>query len=143
MSDSCPLHLVDGREGGGGESAKCLVQLDLHLVSAQCWSSPWGVHSCVKQAADTDKHVQSLKQNMFHGNNTDSKDPDLPNGLFQERRWLTQAHRCQESREQRMLVWEDRREKVCVPCQGSAEHVSQDIHTVPIQAFSKDGHCAH
>lgn len=81
---------------------------------------------------------QLTQTNMFQGSNTDSKDPDLPHGTFQAERWLTQAHRCHEGGEQRMLVCEEGREKVCVHCHDSTEHISQGFHTIPIRDFSKD-----
>lgn len=97
MSGSCPLHLGESLQNAETFNWLC-------LSSAQCWLCPRSVHGCVKQSADANEHVQFLKQNMFQGNNTDSKNPDLPNGIFPAKTWLTQAHRCHESGEQRMLV---------------------------------------
>lgn len=37
-----------------------------------------------------------------------------------------------------MLVCEEGREKVCVHCHDSTEHISQGFHTIPIRGFSKD-----
>lgn len=83
MSGSCPLYLGERLQNAETFNWLC-------LSSAQRWLSPRSAHGCVKQSADTNEHIQFLKQNMFQGNNTDSKNPDLPNGIFPAKRWLTQ-----------------------------------------------------
>ncbi|EGW09378.1 hypothetical protein I79_006570 [Cricetulus griseus] len=75
----------------------------LHLVSAWRWPNPQGVYTCVNQSADTNGQVQ----NTFQGNNTDSKDPELPNGTLQAKTWLSHSSPLMNQQwEQRMLVWE-------------------------------------
>lgn len=41
--------------------------------------------------------------------------------------------------ENKEMVWEEGREKLCVHCHDTTEHVSQGFHTIPIRGFSKDG----
>lgn len=109
----------------------------LHLVSAWRWPNPQGVCACVNQSDDTDGQAQ----NTFQGNNTHSKDPQLPNGTLQVKTWLSHSSPLMTQQwEQGMLVWEGEGLLLALIQPSAPYRVPTPL---PTRGFCKDGCLTH